>query len=341
MPPKIIRGNPQDHTRLAGRLPGESHPSDHPMDCLVCAQTLEPAEQLLMPCCGKIGGSAVYCRACMIKLTKTNSGCRKNGINVGLCPSCREPIRLFGKNADDLVVYHFKPCDVCGTIYRESMGVNDIRLCSTCITGCINQFLYECQACGGVQRSPAGLWFSQDTPLEYSRETWPCIRCAGSPRTHWRLLPCQLQKIPHQFVPAHWGIGNGTVASFLLRVHRLELMFNIIPLRVVLYLICPLLAHTIVIAAFAFYYAETGWAIFVESGTCVFVLLAFVYMLDNVGFERGMQVLRSFFFVAFVTVHVCFNAPAFVDSHIASHYNIAARNLTRAAAAAAAAEAAT
>ena len=131
------------------------------------------------------------------------------------------------------------------------------------------------------------------------------------PALHARtgVVACQLQKIPSQFVPAHWGIGNGTVALFLLRVQRLEFMFNVMPLRILLYFITPLIAHKFVIAAFALYYAETGWAVFVESGTCFFALLAFVYLLDNVGFERCMQVLRSFFFVFFVTVHVCFNAP--------------------------------
>ena len=117
-------------------------------------------------------------------------------------------------------------------------------------------------------------------------------------------------------------------------------MFNVMPLRILLYFITPLIAHKFVIAAFALYYAETGWAVFVESGTCFFALLAFVYLLDNVGFERCMQVLRSFFFVFFVTVYTCLRTPPFVDSHIVLHYNSAARNLTQEVPAAAAAAAA-
>lgn len=158
----------------------------------ICAVCFEEEPPFPMPCCGRPGSTASYCRRCIETICSTAPG------GIGRCPSCRHHIRMISgdesKGAAGGVSVEV-PRGTCRMCCMGSQAIVARGMCDACLLGSQYRLRYECSRCHKTQMIPHPMWRYQATPAEFGTSTWACHRDCDD-FTNWRILPMEALRVP-------------------------------------------------------------------------------------------------------------------------------------------------
>lgn len=158
----------------------------------ICAVCFEADNLVDMPCCGREGGTAGYCRRCLEIICQQGHG-------VGRCPSCRQHISIQGSIVS--ISERRAQCLMC----RQSRIIIDRNMCDACLLGSqLPPIRYECSHCHRHQRIPHPMFRYQASPAEFGTASWACHQgCVA--QTYWRIVPGDALLVPDMECPESWG----------------------------------------------------------------------------------------------------------------------------------------
>mmetsp|Transcript_103946 Transcript_103946/g.179090 ORF Transcript_103946/g.179090 Transcript_103946/m.179090 type:complete len:278 (-) Transcript_103946:264-1097(-) len=159
--------------------------------CSICTDALNPTNTALLPCCGRLSSTILYCKECIAVICS-------NGGGTGRCPTCREFITVGPQG-------RFRKSDATGTCRFCSQNRVLMRegVCGDCVLGARLRLHYECGRCHEAQLIAHPLFRTQTTPTEFGTTTWQCKRCRAD--TKWRIIPSDAPRVPAEECPLSWG----------------------------------------------------------------------------------------------------------------------------------------
>ena len=129
--------------------------------------------------------------------------CERAPGGAGKCPTCSNYIKITRAGRVE-VTQRIAPCLIC----RQQRTIIDLDLCSMCLLGRRYALVYECDRCHNLQRIPHPMWKYQNSPQEFSTDSWACHRGCNT-FTHWRISSAEVEKIP--------AVATPNVSLFLIR----------------------------------------------------------------------------------------------------------------------------
>lgn len=172
-------------------------PPTDTFECAICWADVDgpPVE---LPCCGAPppGSTTTYCKRCVEIICENALG------GQGRCPTCREFIQV-AADGEIRVARGLKQCACCNQARPVAEEIQGQPLCPACAIGVRSPLRYECERCHGLSRIPHPMYRYQVSPAEFGTTPWFCRQCNDF--TNRRILPVDLNRVPHDDCPESWG----------------------------------------------------------------------------------------------------------------------------------------
>ena len=135
-----------------------------------------------------------FCQRCIEIICEMADGA------LGKCPKCRKAVQV----ANGQVVVAVPRRGKCRMCNQGNKAIVEAGQCDACLFGSRYVLGYECDRCHCTQRIPHPMWRYCASPDGFSTSTWACHQRCGD-YTHWRVIPCDVPRVPAQDRPESWG----------------------------------------------------------------------------------------------------------------------------------------
>ena len=187
--------------------------------CAICYEDFnnDTTVKTNIPCCERDESTVKFCFRCIEIM------CSNNNSGIGTCPRCTGPIMTskdnYNYNKSEVIIpgrrlrcrycNHTKPATCFNHLPPRNITY---AVCSVCEISENNPLRYECQSCHNIQRIYHPMYRYQETPTDFGGHTWACHQLCY-PQPCWRIIPEDIDRIPHEEIPQRWNEQGGVNAQ--------------------------------------------------------------------------------------------------------------------------------